>query len=111
MLVKTITCSGINEDNDISEAIAFLKKYKTAEFGVQCSPKKMSVHTPRFEWLGELAAKLKESGLKGRVALHLNEGFATSFCMGKMPGEIISLMGDNEAIGRLQINYNILFPI
>jgi len=107
MLVKTITCSGVNEDNDIQQTIAFLKQYEKAEFGVQCSPKKVSPQMPRFEWLDELISKLNENGLERRVALHLNEGFAISFCTGKVPDEIAQMINKGQAIGRLQINYKI----
>ena len=91
MFLKTVVCSGINEKNDINDAIAFLKKYKKAEFGVQCSPKKASYHTPRFDWLMELAHKLNDQKIENRIALHLNEGFVVSFCDGKVPDEIADL--------------------
>ena len=88
MFLKTIVCSGINEKNDIDDAIEFLKKHENAEFGVQCSPRKAGYQTPRFEWLKELLCKLDEQKIEKRVALHLNEGFVVSFCDGEIPDEI-----------------------
>ena len=107
MLLKTIVCSGINEKNDISQAIDFLKKYKNAEFGVQCSPKKAGYHTPRFEWLKELLYRLNEERIGHRIALHLNEGFVVSFCDGKVPDEISDLLAIGNTVGRLQLNFKI----
>ena len=107
MHLKTIVCSGINEKNDIHDAIEFLKKYKNAEFGVQCSPRKAGYHTPRFEWLKELLGKLNEQKIKNRIALHLNEGFVVSFCDGKVPDEISDLLNIDNAVGRLQLNFKI----
>ena len=107
MFLKTMVCSGINEKNDITDAIDFLKKYKNAEFGVQCSPKKAGYHTPRFEWLQELLNKLNEQKIENKIALHLNEGFVVSFCDGKIPGEILDLLNIGHAVGRLQLNFKI----
>jgi len=107
MLLKTIVCSGINEKNGIDDAIEFLKKYKNAELGVQCSPRKAGYRTPRFEWLKELLGKLNEQAIENRVALHLNEGFAVSFCDGKVPDEISDLLALGKAVGRLQLNFKI----
>ena len=107
MFLKTIVCSGVNEKNDINDTIEFLKKYKNAEFGVQCSPRKAGYHTPRFEWLKELLYKLNEEKIEKRVALHLNEGFVVSFCDGKIPDEISDLLNMDRAVGRLQLNFKI----
>ena len=107
MFLKTIVCSGINENNDITDAVDFLKKYKNAEFGVQCSPKKAGYQTPRFEWLKELLYKLNERKIENRVALHLNEGFVVSFCDEKIPDEISDLLDIGSAVGRLQLNFKI----
>ena len=107
MLLKTIVCSGINEKNNIREAIEFLKKHKNTEFGVQCSPKKASYHSPRFDWLKGLASKLDEQKIENRIALHLNEGFAISFCDGKVPDEIADLLSIGKSVGRLQLNFKI----
>lgn len=107
MFLKTIVCSGINEKNDINDAIDFLKKYKNAEFGVQCSPRKAGYQTPRFEWLKELLSKLNEQKIENRVALHLNEGFVVSFCDGKVPDEISDLLNLGNTVGRLQLNFKI----
>ncbi len=107
MFLKTIVCSGINEKNDIDEAVRFLKNYPCVEFGVQCSPKKAAYQTPRFEWLQELTAKLNEQKIKNRIALHLNEGFVVSFCEEKIPSEIDELLKNGDAIGRLQLNFKI----
>jgi len=107
MFLKTIVCSGINEKNDIDDAIEFLKKYKNAEFGVQCSPRKAGYHTPRFEWLKELIGKLNEQKIENRVALHLNEGFVVSFCDGKVPDEVSDLLASGMGVGRLQLNFKI----
>ena len=107
MFLKTIVCSGINEKNDINDAIEFLKKYKSAELGVQCSPRKAGYQTPRFEWLKELLGKLNEQKIENKVALHLNEGFAVSFCDGKVPDEISDLLSVGSTVGRLQLNFKI----
>ena len=107
MFLKTIVCSGINEKNDINEALEFLKKYKNAEFGVQCSPRKAGYQTPRFEWLKELLYKLDEQKIEKRVALHLNEGFVVSFCDVKVPDEISDLLNIGKSVGRLQLNFKI----
>lgn len=107
MFLKTIVCSGVNEKNDVDDAIRFLKEHSCIEFGVQCSPRKAGYQTPRFEWLQELTAKLAEKQIKGRIALHLNEGFATSFCEGMVPPEIIELLNNDNIIGRLQLNFKI----
>ncbi len=107
MQLKTIVCSGVNEKNDVFQAVEFLKKHPNVEFGVQCSPKKASFGTARFNWLKELCSKLDEAHIKGRVALHLNEGFVTSFCEGKVPDEVDELLKESEAIGRLQLNFKI----
>ncbi|MDY6408026.1 MAG: hypothetical protein SPL08_04945 [Pseudomonadota bacterium] len=107
MFLKTIVCSGINEKNDINDAIEFLKEHKNVEFGVQCSPKKASYHTPRFEWLKELLSKLEKEKIESRVALHLNEGFVVSFCDGKVPNEISDLLKIGTSVGRLQLNFKI----
>ena len=107
MFLKTIVCSGINENNDIGDAIEFLKKHKSAEFGVQCSPRKAGYQTDRFEWLKELLGKLNEQKIENRVALHLNEGFVVSFCDGKIPDEISDLLNIGTAVGRLQLNFKI----
>lgn len=107
MFLKTIVCSGINENNDINQAILFLKKYPNVEFGVQCSPKKAAYNTPRFEWLQELTSKLNEQQIEGRIALHLNEGFVVSFCEGKLPDEISDLLHTGNAVSRLQLNFKI----
>ena len=79
MFLKTIVCSGINEKNDLTDAIEFLKKYPHTEFGVQCSPRKAGYGTARFDWLKELLSKLEREKIESRVALHLNEGFVVSF--------------------------------
>lgn len=107
MFLKTVVCSGVNEKNDVDEAVAFLRKHKNAEFGVQCSPQKAGYQTARFEWLKELTAKLNEQKIEGRIALHLNEGFVVSFCDGKVPDEIAELLESGNAIGRLQLNFKI----
>lgn len=107
MFLKTIVCSGINEKNDINDAIEFLKCYKNAEFGVQCSPKKAGYQTPRFEWLKELLGRLNEQKIENRIALHLNEGFVVSFCDGKLPDEAADLLSIGNAVGRLQLNFKI----
>lgn len=107
MFLKTVVCSGINENNDIGDAVEFLKKYKNAEFGVQCSPKKAGYHSPRFEWLKELLSKLNEHKIENKIALHLNEGFVVSFCDGKVPDEISDLLDTGNAVGRLQLNFKI----
>lgn len=107
MFLKTIVCSGINEKNDINEALRFLKNYPSVEFGVQCSPKKAGYQTPRFEWLQELTAKLYEQKIENRVALHLNEGFVVSFCEDKIPPEIDELLKGTTSVGRLQLNFKI----
>ena len=107
MFLKTVVCSGINEKNDINDAIEFLKKYKRAEFGVQCSPKKASYHTPRFDWLKELLSNLNEQKIENKVALHLNEGFVVSFCDGQLPDEVSDLLNIGKSIGRLQLNFKI----
>ena len=107
MFLKTIVCSGINENNDINDAVEFLKKYKNAEFGVQCSPKKAGYQTPLFEWLKELLSKLNEQKIEKKVALHLNEGFVVSFCDVKVPDEISDLLSIENAVGRLQLNFKI----
>ena len=107
MFLKTVVCSGINEKNDIDSAIEFLKKYKAAEFGVQCSPRKAGYHTPRFDWLKELLYKLKEQKIENRIALHLNEGFVVSFCDGKVPDEVVELLDIGQTVGRMQLNFKI----
>ena len=107
MFLKTIVCSGINENNDIDDAIEFLKKHKNAEFGVQWSPQKAGYHSPRFEWLKELLSKLNEQKIENKIALHLNEGFVVSFCDGKIPDEISDLLDTGKAVGRLQLNFKI----
>lgn len=107
MFLKTVVCSGINENNNICDAIEFLKKYKNAEFGVQCSPKKAGYHSPRFEWLKELLSKVNEQKIENKIALHLNEGFVVSFCDGKVPDEISDLLDTGNAVGRLQLNFKI----
>lgn len=107
MFLKTIVCSGINENNNIADAIEFLKRYKNAEFGVQCSPRKAGYHTPRFEWLKELLCRLNEQKIENKVALHLNEGFVVSFCDGKIPDEISDLLKVGNAVSRLQLNFKI----
>lgn len=107
MFLKTIVCSGINEKNDVNEAVRFLEDHPCVEFGIQCSPRKASYQTPRLEWLQELTAKLGEKQIKGRIALHLNEGFVTSFCEGMVPPEIIELLNNDDTIGRLQLNFKI----
>lgn len=107
MLLKTVVCSGINENNDINNAIDFLKKYKNVEFGVQCSPKKAGYHTPRFHWLKEFLCKLNEQKIENKVALHLNEGFVVSFCDGKVPHEISELLAIGQATSRIQLNFKI----
>ena len=107
MFLKTIVCSGINEKNNINDAIEFLRKYKNAEFGVQCSPRKAGYHTPRFDWLKELLCKLNEQKIENRVALHLNEGFVISFCNGKLPDEISELLGIGQPVSRLQLNFKV----
>lgn len=107
MFLKTVVCSGINEKNDIGDAVEFLKQYKTAEFGVQCSPKKAGYDTPRFDWLKELLHKLNEQKIENKVALHLNEGFVVSFCDGKVPDEISDLLVIGNTVGRLQLNFKI----
>ena len=107
MILKKIVCSGINEKNDINDAIAFLKKHKNVEFGVQCSPRKAGYNMPRFEWLKELISKLNEEKIENKVALHLNEGFVVSFCDGKVPDEISDLLDMGKAVGRLQLNFKI----
>ena len=107
MFLKTIVCSGVNEKNDINNAIEFLKKHKNVEFGVQCSPRKAGYHTPRFEWLKELLCKLNEQRIENKIALHLNEGFVVSFCDGKVPDEISDLLGIGGTVGRLQLNFKI----
>ena len=107
MFVKTIVCSGINEKNNIQEAVAFLKSYSSVEFGVQCSPKKAGRGSERLDWLEALTAKLDEEKLPNRIALHLNEGFVVSFCNGIVPPEISSLLDQTSAIGRLQLNFKI----
>ena len=107
MFLKTVVCSGINEKNDIDNAIEFLKQYKTAEFGVQCSPKKAGYDTPRFDWLKELLSLLNKQQIENRVALHLNEGFVVSFCNGKLPDEISDLLTIGNTVGRLQLNFKI----
>ena len=107
MFLKTVVCSGINEKNDINNAIEFLKKHKNVEFGVQCSPKKAGYQTPRFEWLKELLYKLNEQKIENRIALHLNEGFVVSFCDGKLPDEIFELLKVGQTVGRLQLNFKI----
>ena len=107
MFLKTIVCSGINEKNDINDAIEFLKKHKNAEFGVQCSPKKASYHTPRFDWLKELLYKLHEQKIENKIALHLNEGFVISFCDGRVPDEISDLLNIGQSVGRMQLNFKI----
>ena len=107
MFLKTIVCSGINEKNEIKDAVEFLKTYQGVEFGVQCSPKKAGYGTPRFEWIDTLASKLCEQKMCGRLALHLNEGFAVSICEGVIPPEISDLLQKTNAIGRLQLNFKI----
>ncbi|HCU58775.1 MAG TPA: hypothetical protein DIC64_02205 [Alphaproteobacteria bacterium] len=107
MRLKTIVCSGVNEKNSIDEAVQFLKQYPNVEFGVQCSPKKAGFGTARYAWLKELSSKLDEQKIKWRVALHLNEGFVTSFCEGKVADEVAELLKESEAIGRLQLNFKI----
>ena len=107
MFLKTIVCSGINEKNDIHDAVEFLKNYKNTEFGVQCFPTRGGYHTSRFEWLKELLHKLNEEKIENRIALHLNGGFAVSFCDGKVPDEISDLLKVGKAIGRLQLNFEI----
>ncbi|MBR6408877.1 MAG: hypothetical protein IKS23_01360 [Alphaproteobacteria bacterium] len=107
MQLNTIVCSGINEKNEIDEAVAFIKKYPSVEFGIQCSPKKAGFGTARYEWLKKLCLKLDEEKIKGRVALHLNEGFVISFCEGKIPDEVEKLLRESDAIGRLQLNFKI----
>lgn len=107
MFLKTVVCSGINENNDLNDAIEFLKKYKNAEFGVQCSPRKAGYHTPRFDWLKELLHKLNEHKIENKVALHLNEGFVVYFCDGKVPDEVSDLLTIGKTVGRLQLNFKI----
>ena len=107
MFLKTIVCSGINEKNNIDDAMEFLKKYKNAEFGVQCSPRKAGRQTPRFDWLKELLYKLNEQKIQNKIALHLNEGFVISFCDGKVPDEISDLLNIGKSVGRLQLNFKI----
>lgn len=107
MILKTIVCSGINETNDIDEAVDFLKKHPNVEFGVQCSPKKASYGTLRFDWLKALTRKLNDENIEKRIALHLNEGFVVSFCDGKVPDEILDLLSKGNGIGRLQLNFKI----
>ena len=85
MFLKTIVCSGINEKNDLTDAIEFLKIYPNTEFGVQCSPRKAGYGTARFDWLKELLSKLEREKIESRVALHLNEGFVVSLFDGKVP--------------------------
>ena len=107
MFLKTIVCSGINEKNDINDAIEFLKKYKNTEFGVQCSLKTMGYQTAGFEWLKGFLHKLNEEKIENRIALHLNGSFVTSFCDGKVPDEISDLLKIGKAISRLQLNFEI----
>ena len=107
MLLKTIVCSGVNEKNKIDEAVDFLKKYPNVEFGVQCSPKKAGFGTERFDWLEALTTALDEAQINGRVALHLNEGFAVSFADGIVPDEVSSILSKTSAIGRLQLNFKL----
>ncbi|MBR2299621.1 MAG: hypothetical protein IJ870_03500 [Alphaproteobacteria bacterium] len=107
MQLKTIVCSGVNEKNDVSQAIQFLKQYPNVEFGVQCSPKKAGFGTKRYTWLKELCSRLDEQRIKGRVALHLNEGFVTTFCEGKVPDGLAELLKESKAVGRLQLNFKI----
>ena len=107
VFLKTIVCSGINEKDDINDSVEFLKKYKNVELGVQCSPRKASYHTPRFEWLKELLSKLSEQDIENRIALHLNEGFVVSFCDGKVPDEVSELLNIGQTVGRLQLNFKI----
>ncbi len=107
MFLKTVVCSGVNEKNDIQETILFLKKHPNLELGVQCSPKKAGYGTDRFEWLKELTSKLDQENIIGRIALHLNEGFAVSFCSGNIPKEVLYLKKHSSAVGRLQLNFKI----
>ncbi len=107
MLLKTIVCSGINENNDINDALAFLKYYKNVEFGVQCSPKKAGYQTARFDWLKEFLFKANAQKIEHKIALHLNEGFVVSFCDGRVPDEISELLDTGKAVGRLQLNFKI----
>lgn len=107
MILKTVVCSGVNEKNDITDTVEFLRQHPGVEFGVQCSLKKASFQTARFEWLKELTSKLEEVKIAKRVALHLNEEFAVSFCEGKIPEEVEYLLKQNDSVGRLQLNFKI----
>ena len=107
MFLKTIVCSGINEKNDINDAIEFLKQYPNTEFGVQCSPKGAGYGTWRFDWLKRLLLRLNEQKIENRVALHLNVGFVVSFCDGKVADEISDLLAVGNAVSRLQLNFEI----
>ena len=48
MRVKTITCSGANENTSIDGLLSLLSEFPMAEAGIQISAEKCSVGTPRY---------------------------------------------------------------
>lgn len=112
MRVKTITCSGANENTSVSGLLDLLSEFPKAEAGIQISADKCRNGMPRYFWIKQLAAEAQKLSRPVQLALHINKDWVEDFCNGIIAPEISEFMALAYADGsrifrRLQLNFKI----
>lgn len=112
MRVKTITCSGANENTSIDGLLSLLSEFPMAEAGIQISAEKCSVGTPRYSWIIKLASAAQKLSKPVQLALHINKEWVEDFCSGIIAPELSEFMALSYSDGskifrRLQLNFKI----
>ena len=113
MKLKYVTCSGLNEKNDMEMVAGMACFNRCIEIAFQVSGTKCSFGSPRYEWLTELHRFcLKFPWQRFHFALHLNSDWVERFCAGEEVPELEKLLKFRDAkgrrfFGRIQLNFKI----
>lgn len=112
MRVKTITCSGANENTSVGGLLDLLSEFPMAEAGIQISADKCRNGMPRYHWIKQVAAEARKLAKPVQLALHINKDWVEDFCNGAVAPELSEFMALAYADGsrifrRLQLNFKI----
>ncbi len=106
MILKNITCAGLNEKCDIKDAVDFFKKYRTAELGVQVS-KSFFDKKNTDTWENELFLRLKEQKIQKRIVLCLDNKGSVALLSEPAHIDLHSFFQKNDGIRRIRADFEI----
>lgn len=112
MIIRYVTCSGVNEHTNIKSLLRLLNKYLKAEIGVQVNEIKCSYNSDRMNWIKTLVNELQMQKMVINAALHVNPSWVEEVGQGILPPELQTLMSMRNFRGdpffqRIQLNFKI----